>query len=59
MAYSVESNKELKDYNDSKSQFITLDGINGRLPGNEAFQAIYNLTLVLPESKNKLTNPAF
>jgi hypothetical protein len=57
MAYSVEANNELKKYNDSKAQFITLAGENGRKAEKEALQAIYNLTLVLPDTK--LTNPQF
>ena len=55
MAYSVESNEELKKYMDSKAQFITLSGTNGRKADKEAIQAMYNLSLVLPEDKNKLT----
>lgn len=55
MAYSVESNEELKKYMDSKAQFITLSGANGRKADKEAIQAMYNLSLVLPEDKNKLT----
>lgn len=55
MAYSVESNEELKKYIDSKAQFITLNGANGRKADKEAIQAMYNLTLVLPDSKNKIT----
>ena len=51
MAYTVEANKELQDYMNSKAQFINLSGINGRKAEKEAIQAIYNLTLVLPETK--------
>jgi hypothetical protein len=51
MAYSVEANTELKNYINSKSQFINLSGTNGRTAGNEAIQAMYNLTLVLPGTK--------
>ena len=51
MAYSIETNKELQNYLDSKAQFITLSGTNGRKAEKEAIQAIYNLTLVLPETK--------
>lgn len=60
MAYSVESNEELKKYMDSKAQFITVSGSNGRTADKEAIQAMYNLTLVLPDDKNKMTqNIAF
>lgn len=51
MAYTVEANEELKKYMDSNAQFITLSGSNGRKAEKEALQAIYNLTLVLPETK--------
>ena len=57
MPYSVEANEELKKYMDSKAQFITLSGSNGRKADKEAIQAMYNLTLVLPETK--LTDPEF
>lgn len=51
MAYSIEANRELQKHIDSKSQFITLSGVNGRKAEKEAIQALYNLTLVLPETK--------
>ena len=57
MPYSVEANEELKKYMNSKAQFITLAGKNGRMADKEAIQAMYNLTLVLPGTK--LTNPEF
>ena len=55
MAYTVESNEELKKYMESKAQYITLSGSNGRTAGNEAIQAMYNLTLVLDDDKPKMT----
>ena len=55
IAYSIEANQELRKYIDSKAQFITVNGANGRLGTNEAIQAIYNLTLVLPEDISKMT----
>ena len=55
MAYSIESNEELKKYMNSKAQFITASGSNGRLADKEAIQAMYNMTLVLPEDKDKMT----
>jgi hypothetical protein len=55
MAYSIESNEELKRYMESKAQFITLSGSNGRVGDKEAIQAMYSMTLVLPDAKNKLT----
>ena len=57
--FTVEANEELKKYKDSNAQFITIGGDNGRVADKEAIQAMYNLTLVLPESKSKLTNPKF
>ena len=55
MPYTVEANEELKKYIDSKAQFITLAGKNGRTAEKEAIQAMYNMTLVLPESTSKVT----
>ena len=55
MAYSVESNEELRKYMNSKAQFITLSGSNGRMADKESIQAMYNMTLVLPEDQQKLT----
>ena len=51
MAYSVEANEELQKYMNSNAQYITLSGTNGRIVEKEAAQAIYNLTLVLPDTK--------
>ena len=50
MAYTVETNKELENYANSKAHFIDLSVTNGRKAEKEAIQAIYNLTLVLPET---------
>ena len=57
LVYSVEANEELKKFKDSNGQFVTLNGINGRKADKEAIQAMYNLTLVLPDTK--LTDPEF
>ena len=57
LVYSVEANDELRKYKDSNAQFITLNGVNGRKADKEAIQAMYNLTLVLPNTK--LTQPEF
>ena len=57
MPFSVEANQELEKHLNSTGQFVTLNGENGRNPTNEAIQAMYNLTLVLPETK--LTDPVF
>ena len=55
MAYTIESNEELKKYIDSKAQFITLAGKNGRVADKEAIQAMYDLTLELPDDIKKGT----
>lgn len=57
MAFSDEANAELREHLDSNGQFIALNGRNGRKGDKEAIQAMYNLTLVLPETK--LTDPQF
>lgn len=51
MAYTIEANKELMEYMNSNAQFITLSGTNGRKGEKEAIQAIYNMTLALPDTK--------
>ena len=55
MAYTVEANEELKKYMKSKAQFIALNGSNGRTASNEAIQAMYNLTLILPDNMDEIT----
>ena len=59
IAYSLEANKELKDYANSKRFYINLGGSNIRCSSNEAIQSLYNLTLVLPDDQSKLTKPEF
>ena len=55
--YSTEANEELEKYRNTNAQYITLAGRNGRTADKESIQAIYNLTLVLPETK--LKDPIF
>ena len=57
MPFSVEANKELEQHLNSNGQFIALNGENARIATNEAIQAMYNITLVLPDTK--LTDPVF
>lgn len=57
VAFTVEANEELDKYIKSKAYYIGVDGKNVRVSQNEAVQAIYNLTKVLPESD--LTKPIF
>lgn len=55
--WTVEANQELEKYMNSNAQFITFAGSNGRVADKEGIQAMYNLTLVLPDTK--LTDPKF
>lgn len=55
--YSVEANQELEKHMNSKAHYISVGGKNVRTSSNEAIQALYNLTLVLPDTK--LTQPVF
>jgi hypothetical protein len=57
--YSVEANAELSKQINSKDHYIGLSGENLMVVSNEGAQSIYNLTLVLPEDKHKLTKPVF
>ena len=57
MPFSVEANKELEKHLNSPGQYVALNGQNGRKAGHEAIQAMYNLTLILPDTK--LTDPIF
>lgn len=54
-----ESNKELMEFLASKSHLIGFAGVGIRKPTNEAIQSLYNLTLILPQDKNKITQPVF
>lgn len=55
--FTDEANKEAIDFLNSKSQYISLNGINMRVSTNEAIQSLYSLTNIL--SDTKLTNPIF
>lgn len=39
--------------------FINMGASPNRKPGNEAYQAMYNMTLVLPDSVDKTSYPVF
>ena len=54
-----ESNKELRDFLNSKSHYINFSGSNIRKPSHEAIQSLYSMTKVLDQDKDKLTNPKF
>lgn len=45
--YTVESNEELIEHIESKSNYVTSSAINGREWSNEATQMLYSLTKVL------------
>ena len=53
--FSIEANKELYDITNSKMNYIGLTGINEITTSKEGLQALYNLTLVLPEDRDKMT----
>lgn len=53
--YSEEANKELEEYMQSKAQYITLGGSNGRTVDKEAIQVLYNMTLILPDDRSVVT----
>jgi hypothetical protein len=57
--YSIEANDEMFNTINSKKYFIGLDGQNLMYTSKECIQSLYNLTLVLPDDKDKLTNPEF
>ncbi len=56
-AYSIEANKELGDYMNSKYHYLSISGENIRTSSNEVIQAIYSLTKVLDPSI--LVDPKF
>ena len=53
--YTEEANDEIEKYMNSKAQYIGLNGTNGRVPEKEAIQAMYNMTLILPDDLSKIT----
>ena len=53
--FSIEANQELYDITNSKMNYIGLTGINEITTSKEGLQALYNLTLVLPEDRDKMT----
>lgn len=57
--YSIEANDELIKAIHSKKHYISLGAENAMFTTKECLQAIYNLTLVLPDDKGKLTSPEF
>ena len=57
--YSIESNQELYETVSTKKHYISLGAENAMSTTKEGLQAIYDLTLVLPADKDKLTKPEF
>lgn len=53
--FSIEANQELYDITNSKMNYIGLTGINEITTSKEGLQSLYNLTLVLPEDRDKMT----
>lgn len=54
--FSEEANKELLENTHSRKHYIDLGATSIRISEKEAVQAIYNLTLVLPDDENKMTD---
>lgn len=57
--YSMEANEELLKQIDSKRHFVALDMTNIMGSTNEGKQALFNLTMVLPEDENKMDKVVF
>lgn len=57
--YSIESNQELSEAVNLKKHYISLGGENDMRPTIEGLQSLYNLTLILPDDVNKITDPVF
>lgn len=58
-SFMKETNEELRNYMNNKSNFINAGCSNNRVSSKEAVQAIYNMTLILSTDQNKLTDPVF
>lgn len=59
IAFTDESNAELKEYSNSKAHYISLGGMNIRTSAKEAIESAYALTLALPETEKQLGVPEF
>lgn len=55
----MEANEELERVMKANFNFIGLGGTPIRNAGNEAFQSLYNMTLLLPDAKGKTSTPTF
>lgn len=57
--YTDEANEELEHVMNQNFNLIGMGGTPIRNCGNEAYQAIYNLTLKLPDAAGKTSVPKF
>ena len=57
--YSMEANQELLDQINSKRHYVALDMANIMSSTNEGKQALFNLTMVLPEDASKMDKVVF
>ena len=57
--YSVEANKELEEQLNSKRRYISVSGKNIMVTTNEGVDAMYALTMVLPNDSKRMTRPRF
>ena len=57
--YSIEANDELYKAINAKIHYIGFGGINKMETSHEGAQAIYNITMNLPDDEGKFTDPEF
>lgn len=57
--YSVEANEEQDAYLNSKAALINFGAGAAKTSTNEAIQALYSLTKILPQDMDRLTQPVF
>ena len=57
--FTEEANKELQDFVKTKKNFIGFGASNIRMVNSDTVQALYNFTKILPDDKNKLSDPKF
>lgn len=58
-SFFKETNDELANFTNSKANFINMACTNIRVSEKEAVQSLFNMTLVLNDDKNKLTDPTY
>ena len=57
--FTDEANEELREFKNSKKNFIGFGGKNIRSVDGDVVQSLYNLTKILDEDKKKLSLPVF